>query len=348
MNEDEDEEEDRISLLPDCLIIEIISLLPTTKEAIKTSALSKRWQYLWTHVPYLIFLKRHDDNHSISDFFSFVDQTLTQCRQSNLIKFSVQTTYDIQFESQVNSWIRYAVNRNVQDLCLALWTRFEFELRYGLFFTNSSFTNLFVSRCNFIPSCAISWNKLTTLHIAHANLNEDLIENILSGSPLLEDLVLYNCDGFKRIDITSKSVKNFLFYGYVSSRDDIIEINAPYIVSLAIEYDMFLGMLSLLNVSSLLKAYLNYGPYEYDEAPCNEAEVEMFKGLILSLRHVKELEIGFLCSKVFSCLEAKGFVFPSNLKVADWYEYDHDSDEAGDSEELWFDDGHESEGDEAN
>ncbi|GKC96116.1 hypothetical protein Tco_1161558 [Tanacetum coccineum] len=32
----EEEEEDRISLLPDCLILEILSRLPSTKEAIKT------------------------------------------------------------------------------------------------------------------------------------------------------------------------------------------------------------------------------------------------------------------------------------------------------------------------
>ncbi|GKD05801.1 peroxisomal (S)-2-hydroxy-acid oxidase GLO4-like protein [Tanacetum coccineum] len=49
-------------------------------------------------------------------------------------------------------------------------------------------------------------------------------------------------------------------------------------------------------------------------------------------------------TNVFSCLEAKGFVFPSNLKVGDWYEYDSDSDETGDLEELLLDDGHESEG----
>ncbi|GKC60040.1 F-box protein-like protein, partial [Tanacetum coccineum] len=222
-------------------------------------------------------------------------------------------TYDIQFESQVNNCIRYAVNRNVQDLSLTLWTRSEFELRHGFFFTNSCFTNLSVLRCKFIPSGTISWNKLTTLRIAYANINEDLIENIFSESPLLEALILNNCYGFKRIDITSKSVKNFLFYGYVTGRDedDIIKINAPYIVSLAIQDDM--------------------------------PEVEMFKGLLLSLRHVKELEIGIACSKVFSCLEAKGFVFPSNLKVGDWYEYDSDSDETGDLEELLLDDGHESE-----
>ncbi|XP_023757710.1 uncharacterized protein LOC111906216 isoform X3 [Lactuca sativa] len=45
------------------------------------------------------------------------------------------------------------------------------------------------------------------------------------------------------------------------------------------------------------------------------AEQEMFKEFILNLGHVKELEIGFDCSKVISCLQAKGFVVPSNVKL---------------------------------
>ncbi|GKD09981.1 hypothetical protein Tco_1189666 [Tanacetum coccineum] len=61
---------------------------------------------------------------------------------------------------------------------------------------------------------------------------------------------------------------------------------------------------------------------------------------------------------VLSCLEAKGFIIPSNLKVVDptprlyplvdWDEYDGDSNERGDSEELLSADGPQSEGDEAN
>ncbi|GJR12661.1 F-box protein-like protein [Tanacetum coccineum] len=52
-NMEEEEGEDRISALPDCLNLEILSRLPETKEAIKTSSLSKRWQYVWTSVPNL-------------------------------------------------------------------------------------------------------------------------------------------------------------------------------------------------------------------------------------------------------------------------------------------------------
>ncbi|KAI3710142.1 hypothetical protein L2E82_39916 [Cichorium intybus] len=43
----------------------------------------------------------------------------------------------------------------------------------------------------------------------------------------------------------------------------------------------------------------------------------MLKRLILKLRHVKEFKIEGFFSKVVSRLEAKGFIFPSNIKFPD-------------------------------
>ncbi|CAA7046261.1 unnamed protein product [Microthlaspi erraticum] len=66
---------DRISQLPDALLLRILSLLPAAKDAVSTMVLSKRWQPLWKLVPRLVY----DDSYQNQDhgkFSRFVDRSL--------------------------------------------------------------------------------------------------------------------------------------------------------------------------------------------------------------------------------------------------------------------------------
>nr|XP_043621347.1 F-box protein At5g03100-like [Erigeron canadensis] len=317
--------EDRISLLPDCLIIEeILSRLDYTKDAIRTGTLSKRWQHLWTLVPNLTFIHH---NQPPLDFYLSVNTTLTHHQLNKLNKFHLSATYDNRFEFQVNNWIRYITNHEVQDLFLSLWNmnddEDEFVLKDGSFFNNSHFTHLHLGECVYDPTGPISWANLTSLSISNGKLSHDLIANILSGSPLLDTLRLDCCYGYSRLDITSKSVKHLEFSGYTAQEDeyddldDIIEINAPYISSLTIIDSLMLAKLLLLEVSSLVKVSLNYTKCGYYEKSSKEEEEEMLKRFILHLRHAKEVKIGKFCVKALTRLTAKGFIFPPNLQILD-------------------------------
>ncbi|KAL4559157.1 hypothetical protein LXL04_031291 [Taraxacum kok-saghyz] len=466
--------DDKISALPDCVLLEILSRLPSTKDAIRTGTLSRRWEHVWTSVPTLIFQLSYyspyqclENPNSVSDFVLSVSKTITQCRELKLQKFEVVTFYDRRFDSQFNNWIRRAINCNVEELHLYFrypgreaefpldefismnscftdltlkgcilnptasisWKNlkslsisylhldqnivvnilsgsplletlvllyfyggddyehqvtapkilsldecpklnlkkfevqslYDFELepllktplsiwiRYAvrcnvknidltfwpdmraehpftldqIIFTNSCFTEMTLNGCNINPIGEISWKNLTSLSISYWCLNEGLIENILSGSPVLETLVLDGCYGYRRLDITSKSVKNLVISKYMhfwddSDTDDIVEINAPNILSLTIEKSILLKKLLLVNVSSLIKANLDYTSTKYKhrirQTTPTEEEQEMLKEHIMNLSHVKELTIGFFCYKVISCLKEEGFVFPSNVK----------------------------------
>ncbi|KAL7593824.1 F-box/LRR-repeat protein At5g02910 [Lactuca sativa] len=174
------------------------------------------------------------------------------------------------------------------------------------FFMNSCFIDLRLLGCKFNPTGSISWKNLRSLCIFHGKLDEDLIENILLWSPLLETLELGECYGYKRLDITSKSLKNLVFTGYfdpnneVDEDDDLINIigiNAPNILSLTIKGDMWLLKFLLVNVSSLVEANLDYTFMGHWEATLEETEEEILETLILNLHHVKELIIGSFCSK---------------------------------------------------
>ncbi|GJZ61698.1 F-box protein-like protein [Tanacetum coccineum] len=156
--------------------------------------------------------------------------------------------------------------------------------------------------CVFEPIGAISWNRLRTLCNSQIKLDEGVIENILSGSPLLEAFELQYCYGYKRLDITSKSLENLVFSGYVDVEgdSDVIEINAPNILTLKVEGGIFLRKLLLLKVSSLVKFDLDYTNGWLDDTKPQHEEMEMLKGLILSLHHA------------LSWLKDEGFTIPSN------------------------------------
>ncbi|GKC48537.1 F-box/LRR-repeat protein 25-like protein [Tanacetum coccineum] len=247
------EEEDRLSLLPDWLIIvEILSRLESTKEAIRTGILSKRWLRLWTLVPNLVFHIQIDYESigifgvfpPIDGYYSIVDQTINQC-PLNINKLYISAPYHFQVDANVTNWIRYAINRNVHEFHLiiprlcAVTSRFVLP---QLFFSGSSFTLLELNGCIFDQTGSIAWKNLKSLSVSRAKLDNNLIQNILSGSPLLETFKLEICYGFTRLDIPSKSFKNLVFSGFFDPDDrtrrvpheKYIEINAPYALSLAI------------------------------------------------------------------------------------------------------------------
>ncbi|KAL7592114.1 F-box/LRR-repeat protein 25 [Lactuca sativa] len=313
----DESEDDRISMLPDCVLVEILSRLPYTKDAIRTGTLSKRWEHLWTLLPILVF--KHDQNNlPWSDFVLTVDKTLTQCCPWKLKKFVVNTSTYSGFESQVNNWIRYAIRCNVEELDLTLGgVSIEAEFMVDqVFFISSCFTHLTLEGCILNPTGAISWKNLRSLCISNGKLDEDLIENILYGSPLLETLELEWCYGYKRLNITSKSVKKLVVSEYYDPKyfyddlHDTLEINAPNILSLTIKGDMLLEKLSWPNVFSLVKADLDYRKMRH---LCRTSKGRKLKRFILNHLYLKELKIGSFCSKVVPHLEAKGFVVPSNI-----------------------------------
>nr|GEW39879.1 hypothetical protein [Tanacetum cinerariifolium] len=308
--------EDRISSLPDCLLVDIISRLPDTEEAVATGKLSKRWKHLWPQVYNLIFKHEDDCDNRIRKFFSFVDKFLSQRGQSNINEFILHCSFENWTKSQVNNYIRYAINHNVQVVDLDLWDYCQgtgFVLP-EFFFISSSFIHLRLHVCEFDQTGVIRWKNLKSLSITCGVLHEDLIQNILSGSPRLETLVLNDCGGFDRLDITNKSVKNLVLSGLDEHEADSIKINAPYILSLTVQDRVSVLKLLLLNVSSVIKAELNYY-YKKTYFGPEEMHGEMLKGLILSLGHVKELKIRKLCLEALARLKSEGFICPSNLKV---------------------------------
>ncbi|GJW36761.1 hypothetical protein Tco_0059681 [Tanacetum coccineum] len=157
-----------------------------------------------------------------------------------------------------------------------------------------------------------------------------MIGKIISGSPCLESLELNDCHGFRRIDVTSKSVKKLVLFEYYcgdENEEDIIyciKINAPYISSLTINGELLLRELVLLNVSSLVEVDLKYS-ISYKEFVIFAEEI--FRGLLKSLGHVENITFGDHCSEEILLMNLL-----SRLKAGSDTS-DDDGDDNGDREE---------------
>ncbi|GKA23389.1 ribonuclease H-like domain-containing protein [Tanacetum coccineum] len=320
---------DRLNDLKDEMLVNnIMSRLDcTTKELIRTTAtISKRWRNLWTQLPHLSFIDDRDITYYVVEethlhgYISFIDNTLNQCPTNlNLKKFKLDINHssliNSEFKSRANSWIRYAISRNVEDVDLQLCVGEPFSYDDELFFNNLCFNRVKLSWCVLNPpNGAISWERLKYLCLSCVTLDEDMIEKILSGSPCLESLELNECYGYRMIDIISKSVKELVFSAYNSYHEiytydkaymDCVKINAHYISSLTIEGVLVLRELVLLDVSSLVKVDLNYS-IDWRESEILDEEVfeKVFLGLGESLGHVEDITFGDQCSEYLSRLEA--------------------------------------------
>ncbi|KAA8515361.1 hypothetical protein F0562_018409 [Nyssa sinensis] len=330
---DEEDEEtlDQLSALPDSLILQILSLLPM-EEVVKTSALSKKWQYLWTSVDNLIFInKDYSQSERFEKFINFLEKTLSLSSCSTIRKFAVQFDYDAFFlrtlklkdfwyscddddgalleilapnlrSLEISGYLytmkcrlvnvsslvdanlsfdldtpadgsddyeeyRFALTRYVEDLDLNFIGPQSFDGTdiYRLpqhLFSNSSLTTLKLSLFVFEPSDVISWRSLKNFSLEYLGLNEDIIERILSGCPLLEVLELYNFMGFRRLDVTSPSLRTLKLKDFWYSCDDddgaLLEILAPNLRSLEISGYLYTMKCRLVNVSSLVDANLSF------------------------------------------------------------------------------------------
>lgn len=107
---------DMISILPDSLISQILLYLPT-KEAVKTSVLSKRWKSIWLLIPELDLDSSEFPDYNA--FVGFMDKFLDFYREHksclDKLKLSIRNK-DKKDQSCVTRWIDFVATRKLKHL----------------------------------------------------------------------------------------------------------------------------------------------------------------------------------------------------------------------------------------
>ncbi|GFP79976.1 putative F-box protein at1g49610 [Phtheirospermum japonicum] len=305
---------DRLSALPDSLIIRILSFLEVKESAI-TAVLSKRWQFLWTETPNLIFTEDSFRSDKIRNFVSRVNRTLLVISGSRngLGIFAVEFPYDDMYSSDIDVWVDFAVKKRVKGVCLLFncLSSTNLYLLPRMMFHNPYLERLMLRRCVVAPRRTIDWRSLTELQIERSELQQHVIDKILSGCPVLYRLVLKCCWGFNRLEVDSKSVYKLAVCDPEDGVDEpLLQISAPYLHTLWVCLHAEGRKLRLKNISSLVRATIDIHVSDWNIE--SEEVVNHVKELLGNIRHVKVVETGDGYSQILPWMALDGCRFPQS------------------------------------
>ncbi|CAN8246079.1 unnamed protein product [Cochlearia groenlandica] len=298
---------DQINELPDSLLTQILSYLPT-KDSVKTSVLSKRWKCLWLSVPVL--------DLNVSDlpgevFPSFINRFLESNHRSKMLKFKI-TYVDPNIDcDRLVELIATVVDIGVRHLDVE--------------------TNLAPRVLDFMPQNIYKSNTLVSLKLKNVDLEdpvgsvvslpclkilhlEDIcfygdtlfMEKLLSGCPVLEDLTLirpfdfYFRDVLMFLRVRSQTLKRFCFtFAYrVVDKTHVVEIDAPRLEYLSFK-DKQSDMIVVKNLSSLFIVDIDTTfNVEYHNSPLDLRKISAIHEFLTGIFSVKHMIISLLTLKV--------------------------------------------------
>ncbi|XP_062091716.1 F-box/FBD/LRR-repeat protein At2g26030-like [Humulus lupulus] len=193
--------EDRISKLPDSIIVHILSFLPTP-DVVPTCLLSKRWKLMWYSVPKLYL---SDNDWSPEKFFNYVDSFLEHRKKGMyFIVDSVITSFQLHMDcyhtskaTRLDKWLTFAVENKVKEIHLNL--NFCDEGGYycipKLVVNSKDLVILELVGLTLKTCYSVRLPALKTLSLTYVYFEEnDAICNFLWGCPSLEKLLLSSCD----------------------------------------------------------------------------------------------------------------------------------------------------------
>jgi len=141
-----EDQRDRLSELPDCVLLHIMQFMDT-KSAVQTCVLSKRWMDLWKYLTTLAFNSLFFNN--INNFIKFLSRVLS-IRDNSISLHNVEFTRRGDALSQsLNRLMKYVVLHNVQQLTINITLKSNAMFRPYIFSCQSlTFLKVCVSSCD--------------------------------------------------------------------------------------------------------------------------------------------------------------------------------------------------------
>ncbi|XP_044432150.1 putative F-box/LRR-repeat protein At5g02700, partial [Triticum aestivum] len=218
---------DHISGLPDAVLGDFISLLPTTEGA-RTQTLASRWRHLWRSAPLNLDyydLPAEGDNVLIR----LISQILSAHAGSGR-RLCVSAHHLYHHAATVDAWLRSAGLSNLQELefCCAGDPLVLPAVTAPTFRFSSSLRLATFSQCRFPDSIVqtLHFPQLKQLALEEVSISEGSLQSVIAGCPVLESMLLNHCIGFGCIRICSPNLRTIgVRAGNAGYRDKLVKIS---------------------------------------------------------------------------------------------------------------------------
>ncbi|KAK4728368.1 hypothetical protein R3W88_021356 [Solanum pinnatisectum] len=274
--------EERLSDLPDSILIHILSMMHDDgKRVVRSSVLSKRWQFLWMSVPVSLHIQCPNSERYELHYWRC-------CHKIREICVLYNPGDSERFVKDVDLWCYFASKQaNVEHFKLICEGGYKFP---QFAYKNTSCRKLDIMFCMELkPLADVKRSGIVSLSIAYTYLTDGAMEKILTGCPNLECLQLDHFWGFHHLEISNVKSRKLIIDNLETDECDVwLDIIAPYIQNLKI-----LGScrgIYLRNVASLVTVVL-YFKFHFDfeeEDPLQRKESTCLKELFQSVAHVEK------------------------------------------------------------
>ncbi|CAN6898113.1 unnamed protein product [Brassica oleracea] len=292
---------DRISELPDELLVKILMSVPT-KVAVSTSILSKRWEYLWMWLPKLEYLHRdHCSEPGCKRLQSFLDRNLPLHRAPVIETFRLESCSSHFKPENISMWVSTAVSHCLRELDILHDDTEPAKsniLPSNLFTCKSLVILKLVGEILLDVPRVVSLPSLKTLKLQSVRyFDEETFQWLLSNCPILEDLEVdlrdYDDESAGKLTVVFPSLQSLsLYIPYCQDIDGFV-IETPNLKYFKLMDHSISDHYCLIEkMPCLIEAYL-------------EVKLPDMKSIIGSITSVKRLAI---CSEAIMML-GEGFVF---------------------------------------
>lgn len=303
-------EDDRLSSLPEPIIVDILSLLPI-HSAVSTGILSHRWRDLWTQITDLKIDSRDFINHK-SDSFVLIDHILRQLTSIEIRRFKLhvrdpadedihyRSSYWEAFCSHIKHWISLICDRKVKELEVIAdnYLGHDMLLPHCLFQCEYLVVLKLGQGFDFRLPDKINLSNLKKLHVNLGDSHRELMGKLFRSCPLLEELLLIGTFSEDKhfIDISASNLKWLSIQVWLLNSKRIkVVIDAPNLQVFNV-YDFVWVKFWFIKEPSM---FLEMGIYSNVPVCEKSTALELFQ----AISHVRSLYLDFALINALNYLD---------------------------------------------